>query len=244
MKKQATTRDYNFSDADLYMLCSEKIVLAERDLRELEQYNFDKVRLSAFRRTCVMFREIASDDELLGEQMLYTERKNVAREKLKTAIRSLMLRVSQQFDEKGGRYRKFGTFKMADMSDPQLLLCGRRVVRVAAQQLDNLAETGLRQKHLDEVAESTGAFENSIHIQQDKIADRDIAVERRIELGNWLYKELVTLCDMGKDIWAESNHVKYEAYVLYESNADQKRLLREKKKKEQEALQPENEQTD
>ena len=38
-----------------------------------------------------------------------------------------------------------------------------------------------------------------------------------------MYSELVVLADIGKDIWAERDPVKYEQYCLYESNADQKR---------------------
>ena len=47
-------------------------------------------------------------------------------------------------------------------------------------------------------------------------------MERRTELGNKLYDELVTLCNIGKDIWAEKDKAKYENYTIYESNNDQK----------------------
>jgi len=42
----------------------------------------------------------------------------------------------------------------------------------------------------------------------------------------------VVLADIGKDIWVERDPVKYDQYCLYESNADQKRALRERKKSE------------
>jgi hypothetical protein len=51
-----------------------------------------------------------------------------------------------------------------------------------------------------------------------------------MDFGNKLYQELVILADIGKDIWVERDPVKYEQYCLYESNADQKRALRERKK--------------
>jgi hypothetical protein len=146
-----------------------------------------------------------------------------------------MTRVAQKYDVKSGRYRKFGTTKMTDMSDPQLLLCGRRVARVAEQQLVFLEETGLRQPQIDLVRQATAAFELSIHIQQDKIADRDIGVENRTELGNEMYRELVLVCNIGKDIWATKNPVYYEQYTIYESNNDQK-----KKRKAQKAAENNN----
>ena len=78
-----------------------------------------------------------------------------------------------------------------------------------------------------EVADTVLGFENSIHIQKDKVSDRDIMVERRTELGNNLYEELIVLCNIGKDIWIDKDNVKYEQYVIYESNTDQKRKRRE-----------------
>ena len=37
-----------------------------------------------------------------------------------------------------------------------------------------------------------------------------------------LYDEYIVLCNIGKDIWAENDPVKYENYTIYESNNDQK----------------------
>ncbi|MBL4648412.1 MAG: hypothetical protein JKY03_01680, partial [Aureispira sp.] len=89
-----------------------------------------------------------------------------------------------------------------------------------------------KQVHIDATQKAAAAFENAIHIQQDKVSDRDIFVEKRIELGNELYRELVLVCNIGKDIWAETNKVKYENYTIYESNNDQKKARKEQLTKE------------
>lgn len=232
MKKQAVTREYNFPDADLYAQCLERIQYIKRDKKEFGTYAYGSDKIKGFEAICKKFAALPSDDELVGEQMEATSKKNDAREQLKTAIRSVMTRVSSKYNTKSGHYRKFGTYKMNDMSDPQLLLCGRRVVRVSNKLLVFLADTGLVQTHVDSVQQATAAFENSIHIQQDKVSDRDIAVERRIEIGNELYKELVLVCNIGKDIWAEKNKAKYENYTIYESNNEQKKARKKKLKEE------------
>jgi len=74
-------------------------------------------------------------------------------------------------------------------------------------------------------------FENALNIQQDKVADRDIAVERRIDQGNLIYEELVVLCNIGKDIWVETDLAKYENYTIYDSNNDQKIARKEREGK-------------
>ena len=223
MKKQATNRQYNFPDADLYVLCLERIRYAKRDRKEFEQYGYDINRLKTFHTICEQFRKLPDDDEVLGDQMLMTEKKTTAADKLKGAIRSIMTRVAMKYNNRSGRYRKFGTSKMGDMTDAQLLFCGRRVARVARQQIDFLAEVGVNENVIQRVTEACRVFENAMHLQQDKVADRDITVERRTEQGNKMYQELVTLCNIGKDIWVEKDNAKYENYTIYESNNEQKK---------------------
>ena len=228
MKKQTSNRQYNFPDADLYLQCVERIKYAKRDIQQFESYGYDLERLRKFKAMCDKFRGLPDDDELVGDQMVTTEKKYKAAEELKAAIRSLMTRVAMKYSNRSGRYRKFGTAKMGDMTDAQLIFCGRRVVRVARQQIDFLAETGLNERVISRVVKATQAFEKSVNIQQDKVADRDISVERRVEQGNKLYNELITLSNIGKDIWAEKDPVKYENYCIYESNNEQKKARKAK----------------
>jgi hypothetical protein len=222
MKKQNNHRKHNFPDADLYLQCMERIRYAHRDIEIFEQYGFDLERLKKFKAMCDRFRELPDDDELLGDQMILTEKKYKAADKLKSTIRSLMTRVAIKYNNRTGRYRKFGVSKLGDMTDAQLIFCARRVIRVARQQIDFLDEVGVNEKILGKISDACQEFENSVNLQQDRVADRDIGVERRMEYGNEIYDELVTLCNIGKDIWDNKDKVKYENYCLYESNNDQK----------------------
>jgi len=228
MKKQSVHRKYNFPDADLYLQCMERIKYAKRDQEHFKRYGFDLNRLKAFLNNCEKFRSLPDDDELIGDQMITTDKKYAAAEKLKTAIRSLMTRVAMKFNNRTGRYRKFGTAKMGDMTDAQLIFCGRRVIRVARQQIDFLADVGVNEKVIKRIVDAVQEFERAVNIQQDKVADRDISVEHRIEMGNKLYDELITLSNIGKDIWVEKDTVKYENYCIYESNNEQKKARKQR----------------
>lgn len=228
MKKQATNRKHNFPDADLHLQCMERIKYAHRDIDYFKQYGYDLERLKKFKVMCDKFRDLPDDDELVGDQMIMTDKKAKAAEKLRSAIRSLMTRVGMKFSNRTGRYRKFGTAKLGDMTDAQLIFCARRVIRVARQQIDFLDDVGVNENVLRRITESSQEFERSVNIQQDKVADRDIAVERRVEKGNDIYDELVVLCNIGKDIWDEKDPGKYENYCIYESNNEQKKARKAK----------------
>ncbi|MFZ4542568.1 MAG: hypothetical protein ACOYOA_00830 [Saprospiraceae bacterium] len=228
MKKQAGHRLYNVPDADLYLQCLEVIKNILRDIELFRPYGYDVERLKGFRALCDRIHALPDDDEMVGDQMIVTEKKTKSAEKLKNAIRSVMTRVEIKFNNRSGRYRKFGTSKIGDMTDAQLLFCGRRVIRVARQQIDFLSDTGLNDLVISKVQEACTEFENAMNIQQDKIADRDIAVERRVEIGNQLYTAMILACNIGKDIWAEKDMVKYQQYVIYESNNEQKKARKVK----------------
>jgi hypothetical protein len=156
-KKQKVNRKYNFPDADLYQMCMDAIRLAKRDLKHFKDYGYDGNRLKGFHARCQKFVNVPDDDELLGDQMVVTDKKYDASEKVRHAINSVMTRVRMKFSNRTGRYRKFGTSKIGDMTDAQLLFCGRRVIRVARAQWDFLAETGLNESHLKKLADACKA---------------------------------------------------------------------------------------
>ncbi len=223
MKKQPENRVYNFPDADLYVQCLERLKYAKRDFKLFADYGYDKGKMEAFYNRCERFKELPNDDETVGDQMIVTQKKYDAADKLKAAIRSMMTRVAVKYHNKSGRYRKFGTAKLGDMTDAQLLFCGRRVARVARQQIDFLAEVGVNEKVISKVVDAYQTFENAMHIQQDRVSERDISVERRVELGNKIYQDLIMLCNIGKDLWNDKDPVKYQNYCIYESNNEQKK---------------------
>lgn len=228
MKKQPGNRNFNMTDADLYVQCMERVRLAQRDFALFEPFNYSADRLKGFANLCEKYRNEPDDNEYVGDQMIATEKKDTAADNLRVAIRSVMTRVAMKFHDKTGRYRKFGTFKLSDLSDPALLFCGRRVIRVARQSMDFLTETGLKEDHLKKIADCCEALELAMHIQQDRLHERDIAVERRMEAGNKLYDELVKLAEIGKTIWEErGDKAKFEQYCIYEHNAEYKKALKE-----------------
>jgi len=235
MKKQHNHRKHNYPDADLFLQCMEHIRYAHRDIEMFEQYGYDLERLKKFKALCDRFKESPDDDELLGDQMILTEKKIKAADALKSAIRSLMTRVALKYNNRTGRYRKFGASKLGDLSDAQLTFCARRVIRVARQQIDFLEEVGVNEKILGKISEATREFENAVNLQHDRVADRDIGVERRVEFGNEIYDELVVLCNIGKDIWDNKDKARYENYCLYESNNEQKKARKTKLETEQPA---------
>ena len=232
MRKQGFHRKYNFPDADLYAMIVERLKHAQRDLKELKEFGISMTKLKGIQSRALQFYNLPNDDELVGIQMVVTDKKYDKANILKSGIRAIMTRVAMKYGQRSGRYRTYGTAKMSDMTDAQLLFCGRRVARVGRKQLTLLAETGLNENALMSVQKAASDFEKSMNIQQDKVAERDIAVEKRVILGNKIYDDLVLLSDIGKSIWDNKNKTYYEQYAIYESNNEQKKKRKESFSKE------------
>ena len=64
MKKQASHRQYNFPDADLYVQCMDRIRFAHRDIEEFKKYGYDLERLKGFNSLCDKFRNLPDDSML------------------------------------------------------------------------------------------------------------------------------------------------------------------------------------
>lgn len=216
-KKKVVTRSYTISDGRVIELCNEKRTFIERDIAEFAVYNIDAPAVAIFKTETDEFEEFVTDEEMVGVQEEKTDLKDAAGEAVKTVIRSIMVRVAAKYKEGSARYKRFGTVGMDTFDDPHLLSCGRRVKRVASALLAELASKGLTQAIIDDLTAKNQAFEDAIDTQAEAIADRDIATEDRIEMGNARFSRLMELCSMGKNIWFETDEAKYNDYIVYDT---------------------------
>lgn len=217
-KKKEVKRNYHFSDGWLITLCNRVIVFILRDIVQFTGYGVNAAAVDDYRDQINTFEEFPTDIELAGTQRTKTEEKNAAIETEKTAIRAIMARVSTVYAPGTPKYDSFGTKGMDQMTDSDTLLCGRRVARMATENLAALAGTGLTALIITDLTTKCQAVEDAIAAQEDAIAKRDIATQSRIELGNAIYDKLMNLCGFGQAIWADIDEAKYNDYVIYNTS--------------------------
>ena len=162
-----------------------------------------------------LLRAFRTDEEYLGDMSDATATRDITADKVKVAIRDVMLRPRMIFGEHTAKYRSFGTLGMDAMDDKELLHCSERVVRAANQYLDLLEPAGLTQAIVDSLEALSVTYREHINLKNDAVYIRDIATEARLELGNKLYNKIVILYDIGKTYWADKSEAKYNDYVIY-----------------------------
>jgi hypothetical protein len=215
--KREVLRMYSFADSWLIELCNTKRQFILRDIAEFSAYSIDALVMDAFQGETNTFEAFETDEEFAGLQSEVTEAKDAAAEAVKTDVRSIMARIKSKHKPKTARYRRFGTKGMDDMDNSHLLTCGRRVARVATVVLAEYTGIGLTAAIITELETKCQTLEDKLDEQADAIADRDIATEDRIEMGNALFGKLSNYCSFGQQIWVETDEAKYNDYIIYTS---------------------------
>ncbi len=215
MKKSSVSRLYKFSDASLVTTAKEKIAFMRRDVTAFTPFGITATLVTSLETATNAFSNTITDIEAVNNQTQVTANKDAKAEQLRVAIRAVMARVELQFGTASAKYKKFGTEALSKQSDADLLITGKRVVRVGTEFLTALAANGLTAAMLTAITTLCNELETLIIDLKLKIGERDIMQEDRVEAGNAIYNTLVKYTTIGLSIWETSDVAKYNDYVIY-----------------------------
>lgn len=217
MKKTEVLPLFKMSYASLMQLGDKAVDLIARDAAELAGYGVDAAAKQFIEDKTQELKDFPTDEEYEGAVSVATETKDGTADEVKVAIRSIMVRAKNGFTEKSGKYRRFGTKGMDELTDKELITRGKRVVRIGTIYLAELASKGLTALIITGLNTLVLRFDDELDAQDDAIRVRDIATEDRLELGNVLYAKIVEVFGFGKDYWVTRNESKYNDYVIYDT---------------------------
>ena len=218
MKKIEPVRVYKFSDGKLITLVEEKIANAQRDSTEFEQYGITYDTINLLQTDMITFRDLPTDVEVLGKQVIVTEAKDIAAEALRVAIRELMSRVEIKYKVGSARYNQYGTEELSRQTDANLLVVGRRVQRLSVENIDDLASCGVNDDLINNLKNHIAVLDKNLIEAGIKKGDRDIEQEDRVLLGNKIYEQLVKITNTGQRIWETKNIARYNDYIIYNTH--------------------------
>ena len=216
-QKKNSVREYKFSDG---MLVQKADSVAQNVLRDILLFAIRGVTnavVTAFKAMIKEFDDIPTDEELLGDLSVATEKKDQAAELLKNAIRTIRTMADNKWGTHSAYYRSFAFEGLDALPDDQLHRMAKRVIRVANKQLDNLAPEGLTAAFITSIETLDTSFDNDMDLQIDAVNERDIKTQERIDKGNIVYKEMVRLCNTGKDLFAATDEAKHNDYIIYDT---------------------------
>lgn len=221
-ERQHSIREYRFPDAELYRMAKGYISCAERDQEQFTPRGYPAERLQALMQNCMDFMDIRQDEELLGDVMIATYNRDTVAEELRVHLRSVRAMALNALGQQRAAYRAFGFTGMDGLNAEALWFRGRRVVREATANMDALAPEGLTEARLEAINQTLERLLQAITACEEADAGRDKVTEQRVDAGNALYREIVRLCNTGKDLWISTNEALYNDYIIYNTPAGKK----------------------
>jgi len=217
MKMNIVLREYSFSDAVLVTTANGIISTARRDAVEFGKRNYTESKdFTPITNQIDAFQNIPTDEEMEGIEIDQTAKKNASKEVVKSKIRHIMSAAKNIWGDKSGKYKRFGTKGLDDFDDANILHCAARVARTATLLLTDLAAEGIVAATITSLKDAGLGFESKINLQLDAIHDRNETKEIRVLAGNDLYRKIVKVANVGKNIWAETSEAKYNDYIIYD----------------------------
>ena len=212
-------RNYKLTDAELCMFTSNLCNTMTRDLADLTDFGITAPKIAALKALGDAFEVLPSDEVLLAYVIAATEAKTAKAESVKETIRNMVTRCQIKWGADSWQEKSLAVKGMNNFTDDSLLVCARRVHSQMTTFLLDLADTGLTQVMLDDMADLNDELEVAKNTQYTKTSERDKETEVRINKGNEIYALVATYCEIGKRVYAKSDPAKYNDYVIYASTS-------------------------
>ena len=101
------------------------------------------------------------------------------------------------------------------LRDELLYFLGRTVMHEATANIETLANEGLTDAKLQAIDQTMEHLLLAIDAWQHAEKARDLQTEQRLEAGNTLYRVILRLSNMGKDLFITTDEACYNDYVIY-----------------------------
>jgi hypothetical protein len=217
MAKSKKNREFNFEVSELLIKCETTLVAALRDKDQLLEVGFTNEKRLAFQAQLDALKLVSTDDFMLGQQVARTQEKDLARLAVEKSLRTILVIAENLYGVNSGKYRQFGGANLGKLADDQLMRYGRNAAATATSLLAELQPEGVTPAMITALTTKITTFDTALNNQITAIRQRDIITEERTTKANELYRTLVKICTLGKNIWYGVNEAKYNDYIIYDT---------------------------
>ena len=198
-------------------MCDNTLLLIDRDIAEFTDRGFTAAKRTAFVNQINAFLAVPADEIFDGIKQTATQNKDIARNALEIAMRSIINMVEIVFKDFPGKQREFGDFDLSRQTDEELVRNGKNMKDAATKYLTNLATEGLTAAKITALETLRSAFDTAIDLQKKSVTDRNSITEVRRTEANKLFLILMEHSNRGKAIFADVSQAKYSDYVIYDT---------------------------
>lgn len=214
MSRKSINRIYPHRDAELIQFADSLCDTAERDATELLAYGVSAAHIAEIHNARNAFDQYPQDYQLLGTLKMNSQERDKLATLLANALRQICTRAQLAYGSSSSSYRLYDLGSISTLYPEQLLRASTHICKLATQQLAQLAPQGLTAAIIADTQAIAATLDALLSTRFSLKMQREAATYRRIELGNELYKLLITISEKGKLCWAETNPARYSHYLL------------------------------
>jgi tetratricopeptide (TPR) repeat protein len=213
IKNKMPKRIYKCSDGMLDRLASYTLKNINRDQAKLATRGIDAASIANFELLYEAFKNTSSDVDFKGLKKVAVEDKNDARNYLMRKVRTLRTACQNTFNN-SATYQRFGFENFTLLRQIKRVEAAKKIYRVGLSEQAALAAEGISMVFLGELLQAIKDYREALLTTDAAKDDRFVESETRIEKGNILYKEIVRLCNIGKEVFAPTSKASYNCYVI------------------------------
>jgi len=215
MKKPTFT--FSFSIPELIQRNDKVVQFIGRDASEFARFGYGDPWRTSIEQVAGELRQLLPDDYYAAQQKHKTQLKNDCRKNLERFIGDLRIRAKYALGEKSYDYQMYNFTKVGILNDKELITFTLHIKRIAKDQMTSLALRNADQTLIDNIEASRQQLDDAIDDQQLAVSERREMRFKRTQLANQLYQFISEACDIGKNIWKDTNNAYYTDYVIYGS---------------------------
>lgn len=209
-------QEHPFSFGELAQLIDEKLNFAERDVLVLDPIGVTMLRINNLRTQNSQLKDTMEDSFFVAEIGARVLEKNAMRTTLFKALNNIRRMAKNALNDI--TYATFRFEGLQALSDSDFATRARQIHRRAGRAEINvlLLPEGCTVAFMNGFAANLVQFISLIDEVEDAENDRLMGTYNRTLLGNTLYKEIVKICNTGKDAFENIsyNPARWEDYLL------------------------------
>jgi len=221
--KNITKEGFNYTFPELVMRATEKSAQFKRDEVHFVGFGIPSSRIQNFELKVAELKTLPTDLEMEGNKMVSTELKQQLAQELRLRLKKLIVSAKTVYPEGSSKLRSYTIIDApSQLTDIELSFHVNTLERLTRLNINDFTEVGLTLEFCDSLFALQDSFYNQYADITIKIDDRDNATAIRWTKANELYKEMATLCEIGKTIFESVSEAHYNDYVLYPTSSSTK----------------------
>lgn len=219
MSVRPEKREYNFSDAKLSTVGIDIAQNVTRDLVDFAGRAVDAATVSNLQAEVLALDNTPTDGEMRSLVTVARQTRDAKKADLLKVIKSVRTMAANTWGVEDGRYKFFDFEDLYSLNDNWLYRRAMRVERGANRYMTELAAEGMDPAWITSIQNKYDDFRSAFIDLDTAEEDRDLMTLQRIKQGNKVYREVLRLTNIGKDIYADNNAAKYNDYIIYNTSS-------------------------